>query len=70
MVNYRYFIAEGPVILGYGMPCQLLSSSGILEELSASNFRASPARADFCLLWEVQPPHLKQISVCYEKYNQ
>ena len=48
MVNY--VIAEGPVILGYGMSCQLLSSSGILEELSTSNFRASPVKADFCLL--------------------
>jgi hypothetical protein len=53
MVNY--FIAERPYILGYGMPCQLLSSSGILDELSASNFRASPVKADFCLLWEIQP---------------
>jgi len=45
-----YFIAEGPVILGYGMLCQLLSSSGILEELSASNFRASAVKTYFCLL--------------------
>jgi len=52
MVNY--FTDERPVILGYGMPCQLLSSSGILEELSSSNFRVSAVKADFCLL-SIQP---------------